>query len=331
MERYFNNFATSVAAGGYTSGSGVLNVGTTSGVSLNSGDTCRLAIYNGSTLVVILIASAVNSGTQFAVTAEGTDASASSGFAVLNVLTVGGMNQIRSDLSLMGSYVDLPSPGSNFLIAGQRFKQTDGPYEWIFNGTTWVAFLNGFQAVLPIGANYTWANQGGATIDFTSAYGLMAIPASGSTSLRVQYKAQPSTPYTIDVMIAGDLVTGNSNTIGIGFYDSVGGALITLHLIGAVPGAGDWAGYQVAEWNSVTSFHASVALLGLATAPFLPVFLRIANDGTNLTFYIGNGLAWYEIYTQAVGTWLTPDSVFWFGNSQDSNPVNAELLSWYQH
>ena len=42
MERYFNGYQTTVAPGGYTSGSGVLNVLSTSGITLNAGDTCRL-------------------------------------------------------------------------------------------------------------------------------------------------------------------------------------------------------------------------------------------------------------------------------------------------
>lgn len=327
MERYFNDFATTVGVSGYTSGSGVLDVASTSGISLNTSDTCRVAIYDLSgNLVVILIVGAVNSGTQFAVTAETTDTNATAGFPVINVLTVGGFNQLRMDQSMLGPYSSLPAPGSNFLVKGQRFKQTDGPYEFIFDGTIWVPFVNGYKAVLPVSSNYSWVNQGGATVSFAQGLGLLSAPASGSNSMRLQSMAQPSTPFTIEAMVAGDFMTSNSNTGGIGFYDSSGGQLITIHVVG-----GTAAQYQVITWNGLTSFHGAPATIGQAPTPFLLAFLRIVNDGTNLKFSIGTGVSWYEIHSEAIGSFVTPDSIFFFGNSSDSNPVTLGLLSWYQH
>jgi len=77
MEQFANNCLTYVAAGGYTSGSGVLNVDSTAAPFPQVGD-FRISIFDQATgdLTVILKVTAVSSGTQFAVTAEGTDASA---------------------------------------------------------------------------------------------------------------------------------------------------------------------------------------------------------------------------------------------------------------
>jgi hypothetical protein len=332
MERYFNNYQTTVAPGGYTSGSGLLNVLSTSGITLNAGDTCRLSLYTGSPeLVVILIVSAVNSGSQFAVTAEGTDVSASAGDLVLNTLTVGAMNQIRSDISLMGPYANLPSPGSSFLIAGQRFKATDGPYEFIYDGTVWKPFVMGYEGVLPIAGNFSWVNQGGATVVFTAGFGLITAPANSGTSLRLQVETLPSTPFTVDAQIAADNATSNNNACGLCLYDSGSGKVVTLHMVGPNVGGTTPGEWQVIRWNNTGSFSGVQKTAGAAAAPLVLGFLSIEDDGTNLNFYIGYGASKYLCYTEAVGAFITPTHIGFFSQSGDSNPVSMALFSWFQH
>lgn len=326
-ELYFNNYSTTVAIGGYSSGSGVLNVGSTAGISILAGETVRLAIYDATpALVVILIATAVNSGTQFAVTAEGADANALAGQTVINALTVGAMDQIRSDISGLGTFANLPTLN---LLAGMRYKQTDGPYDFIYDGSQWQPFVMGYQAVLPVAGNFTWANQGGATVDFSKGFGLLSVPANASLSLRVQYASLPSTPFTIDAMFGADNMTSQNDGVGIGFYDSSGGRLIVMAMFGGIySGAPGW---QVQRYTSVTAFSAAEATFGLAPSPLPLGFISIADDGTNLNFYVGYGANKKLIYSEAVGAFVTPNKVVFFGNSADNKALSMALFSWYQH
>jgi hypothetical protein len=77
MEQFANNCNTTIAAGGYTAGSGVLNVVST-GAPFPQVGNFSISIYDAATkaLKVILTVTAINSETQFAVTAEGSDANA---------------------------------------------------------------------------------------------------------------------------------------------------------------------------------------------------------------------------------------------------------------
>lgn len=77
MEQLANNCSTAVAAGGYTAASGVLNVDSTAAPWPQTGN-FRISIFDkdDDSLKVILKVTAVNSATQFAVTAESVDASA---------------------------------------------------------------------------------------------------------------------------------------------------------------------------------------------------------------------------------------------------------------
>jgi hypothetical protein len=334
MERYFNNFQTTVAPGGYSAGSGVLNVLSTSGISLNSGDTCRLSIYTGSPeLVVILVASAVNSSTQFAVTAEGADSNASGGDLVLNTLTVGGMNQIRSDIDMTGTYANLPNPASAFLVAGQRYLQTDGPYEFIFNGSVWVPFAYDLECVLPVNSSFSWVNQGSASVQQTYGYVDLNAPSTGSTSTNLNIRRVAlSAPYYADFIFTTIVgVPADAVTLGVGFRDSSSGKLLTLHALFQTGSAPEW---QVNRWNSPTSYN-NTELAGppAILANGQPLYVRLHNDGSNLYMYIGNGLTWWLYYEEAVGTFLTPTDLFFFvDNSTTSGPaVDLDLISLYLH
>jgi hypothetical protein len=87
MEQFANNCSTTVAAGGYSVGSGVLNVESTAAPWPQIGD-FRISVFNKSTkaLKVILKVTAINGATQFAVTAEGTDAAAEEGDLVYGTM-----------------------------------------------------------------------------------------------------------------------------------------------------------------------------------------------------------------------------------------------------
>ncbi len=100
VEQYANNCIATVAAGGYTSGSGILNVDSTAAPWPQVGN-FRLIITDVSrtTVKVILKVTAKNSATQWAVTAEGTDASASAGdLALGTVVTAGVANSLGRKL-----------------------------------------------------------------------------------------------------------------------------------------------------------------------------------------------------------------------------------------
>jgi hypothetical protein len=102
MERYSNLSRTTVV-GGYTAGSGVLNVTSTVGDNdkppFPTGPNFRVALADPTTgaVKVLLKVTGVNSSTQWAVTPEGADANASADDVVRPVLTAGALDAIKQD------------------------------------------------------------------------------------------------------------------------------------------------------------------------------------------------------------------------------------------
>ena len=99
MAEQLSNYiaSTTVAVGGYTSGSGVLNVLSTTG-NFPTHPTFTVIVQDfANNPVVLLRVTGINSSTQFAVTAEGPDANALAGFAVYSVLSSAALRQLFAD------------------------------------------------------------------------------------------------------------------------------------------------------------------------------------------------------------------------------------------
>lgn len=331
MERYFNNYQTTVANGGsgYIAGSGVLNVLSTSGITLNSGDTCRLSLYTGSPeLAVILIVSAVNSGTQFAVTAEGADSNASDGDLVLNTLTAGGMNQIRTDISMIGTHADLPNPGSAFLVEGQRYKCTDCPYEYIYSGSAWDAFVFGFPVVEPVLANFTKVNVGLSTFDSQGGIGQQVSGSGGSQNIQVLCAPIPgSGAYYVDAAFIGSIQSSCVAGMGLSAGNSSSNAFVYLN----APWSGTTFQFQGSQFNSTSSFNSND--FNLTLFPLGPVvWLRLYDDGTtNRHWYVSpDGINWTLLATESRTNFITPAQAI-LAVSSFGGPVAVRWLHFSIH
>lgn len=131
-EQVANLTKTTVAVGGYTAGSGVLNVGTT-GSPFPSSGTFRVAILDPTevTIKVTLKVTAINSSTQWAVTAEGTDANANAGDHVLATWwTSGAVLQLFTDRA--------PGPACMAHNTGtQSITNSGGSATLTFNTNDW--------------------------------------------------------------------------------------------------------------------------------------------------------------------------------------------------
>lgn len=103
VEIFANNCSTTVAVGGYTAGSGVLNVASTTSPwpAISGSEQFHISVYrieSGiATVIVNFTVTAINSSTQFAVVAEGPDANALESDTVVGVLSAAGMTQIKQD------------------------------------------------------------------------------------------------------------------------------------------------------------------------------------------------------------------------------------------
>lgn len=287
---------------------------------------------------------------------EGTTAATHSGGAAVNaIITAGAWDAIRSNQSSFGPYSSLPTTGK----AGDRYKQTDGPYEWIYSGSSWQAFWNGYSVTLPPSSGWTSegiASQSGSaagTVHYTNGYGYLVGNGLGNESVGVQYMAAPSTPYSLTARMMAD-TSGILSQIqfglsplagpiqlagyGLGFRDS-GGKY--LHF-GFCPQQGTPSQFLViGYYTASTTLSSNVFLTNNNTygmvlqGPLVnnkDVALKIRNDGTNLQFLLSadGGQTFGQVYSEAITAHLSDAANVHWGAHKDQGSATVMLYDWTQ-
>jgi hypothetical protein len=352
VEIFGTNYAvTTVASGGYSSGASALNVVSTStGTGLAAFPTSgnfRVTIFNQGTGApeAVLKVTAIASGTQFTTTAE-LDGNASAGDIVICTITPGGVEALLAQMNQTGTYSSLPS---TVPFAGCRYKCTDAPYEFISNGSLWVAYYNGFPATPPPSGGWTSINiTTPAFVAYTNGYGFLAGQTSASSNfLTGQRIAAPgSTPYSFVARINQDcsgIITslvqtgggtpGTANDAGfaVGFSDGTKYVVMMVWLQGTSTPA---PVIEITEWSSSTSVNTSVLTLNnwnMAQFYTSDLWLKIRNDGTDLYFFISiDGNNWYYIYKSTITNYLSAATDVFWGAYGNTDSAAIALYDWTQ-
>lgn len=177
----------------------------------------------------------------------------------------------------------------------------------------------------PIDAQFSWVNQGGASVDVTSAGIYLQAPVAASTNLRVRVKSAPATPYTITAAFVSTLVTASLQDAGLVFRESSTGKMVVFQLASL----GTYVTTASGPTALVTNLMGPLGLTGS-----WPAFWRIADDGVNLTYSQSiDGAHFVALYQASRTGYLTggPDQVGFFVNEQTNTYVAGMLLlSWSQ-
>lgn len=166
----------------------------------------------------------------------------------------------------------------------------------------------------------TWFNQGSASVADSDAGVLLTIPAESNLDrVRGRYKTAPSTPYTITALV-GSVMFGNPVMAGIGWHDGTKVQEIDLRNSGA-----GWVIF-VSSWTNSNTFSADNA--GSVVAPANPLWLRLADNGTTVSFqYSADGVNFYTRYSVAKASGFLGSSgysnILFFGNMKNGFTGNG--------
>jgi hypothetical protein len=335
----YANLAQSTLASGYTAGDSTLALQTGDGSLFPSSGDFIVALDDPPTFFLKCNSRSTDTLTVTTSGQEGTTAvNKSSGTKVTQVITKGALDNIRSDISLIDVYASLPGSG---MVKGDRFRATDAPYEFVYDGTNWKAFHGGYPVTVPPSSSWSWDNQGGSSVVSSNGSLNLIFAKTGATNGRMYYRTAPSTPYTIVILLDVDLpgaVAANSpsfaeGVVGPGFRDGSSGKIMTWHN-GCSSGQ---SASDIAKWTSTTSFSAvqdGMSPTGITTLHNLSfarrIWYRIGDDGTNIKWeYSLDGFTWQTRYSVARGTFFAspPNQVGIFCYTNGTGP-NVNVLSW---
>lgn len=242
-----------------------------------------------------------------------------SGSPLSRKTTVGSLGGV---VNLSGTYASLPAAST----AGRLYYPTDSIYTVLRdNGSSWDHFIDGQQATPPVSGDFSWVNQGSATVDTTYGGVYLEAPVSASANLRCRVKSAPSAPYTITAWFRTFFVIG-TQAAGLCFRQSSDGK---IHVFWVLHSNSNSMYLISAKYSSATAYSADYTARQVGTRPG-SMWLRIADDNSNrICSYSIDGQHWIVFDTQTRTNYLTADQVG-FLVDEETNTLKAGMMlaSW---
>jgi len=302
------NPATTLSSS-YTSGASSMSVGSVANLP-SAGD--FIILVDSEFFLVSAIAGSGPCTLTVAGAQEGSSAANhSSGANVYCILTAGTLAQVLADMSQSGAYASLPAAGPR---AGACYRSSDAPYEFLWNGSAWNAFFQGYPVTIPpLVSAFSWVNQGASTANNTSGGLYVQAPIGAGDNKRMLLKALPTTPWSIVVGLLPQFFAVNYCSGGLVVRDSGSGKLITIALL--TNSSNGALGFSVDYYNSPTNYSSTPFAENAVTCP---VFFKLRDDGANFTWSLSrDGVNWSQIWQASRTAFLaSPDQ---FGLEVDSN------------
>lgn len=257
-----------------------------------------------------------------------TAASHSNGALVIQVISKEGFDAWLADARIIDTYANIPAAG----YAGRMFIASDGCTIAIDNGSSWDHYGPIYPDLTPpIDGDFSWFNQGSATVSTSQGGVVITAPANASHNIRGRYKAKTA-PYKVTAHFVPLFADANYPHCGIGFRSSVSDKALTIHVVNA----SNKHYVEVAKSTNSTTYLSSPTAFRADNTGHLVRWLQIEDDNTNLILrYSCNGKVWIDAFSEARGTFFSggnlPTGPFFFANSVNATyPALMHLLHWLE-
>lgn len=184
-----------------------------------------------------------------------------------------------------------------------------------------------------LNGRWAWRNQGGATIGYASACGILTAPSNSGDSLRIIEQSVPVGNWRVRAKASFAGVINNYSAVGLVVFDSASSKLLTWNVVWS-----DSALFQLARWNSVTSFSANIGTGALSTpigGMHQPVYFELEYNGTSIIArysYSGIDGTFLTFGTEAVATFLgsAPETVGIYANRATASSSAIGVFRWFR-
>lgn len=212
---------------------------------------------------------------------------------------------------------------------GNIYLPTDGETVDYDLGSTFTPYGPIFNFTPPVNGNFSWVNQGDATVTVDNDSILLLDPAHGSgTDASFRFAAAPfgaTPPYKVTAYLLSNLRVAKTNLMtGMAFRESATGKIITFHWNNGF--------LWTTKWSSATAISGDYSNF---SCPEIPRWMQIRDDGTNLTFWLsGDGQQWMQTETRTRADFFTtaPNQCGFFVDSSNSGTpnfaVSTRLMHW---
>lgn len=281
-------------------------------VVIAEGDTrevCKATARSGDTLTVVR-----NQG--------GTNDSFTTAATVTHVITAQMIDQVRSDICQTGTNAGRPSAEKNGIL----YLPSDGLNFFRDTGSVWATWGPIWKLTPPVNGDFSWVNQGSATITDATSHVVLNDSNTGADQLRMRIKSAPSTPYTITIAFMVVCASGTWNySAGMCVRQSSDGKVI---ICGRAFFTG--APYLLSQKFSSSSAFASNNFLVSHVEGHIGIvnWVRYIDDGSSRFWQFStDGLNYVTAFSEGRTTYMTADQVGFFINPYHGN-TSMTVLHW---
>jgi len=257
-----------------------------------------------------------------------TGASHNLGDVIIQTITKAGLDQWLSDARLSDTFANLPAAG----VAGRSQIITDGCSIAIDDGANWNHFGPFFPNLTPpVDAQFSWVNQGGASVSTARGGVILTAPAGAGYSMRLRYKALTA-PYKVTMHFMPNLPNNNYMICGLGLRSSASGKCEEIHLANA----SNRQALEVGKNTNETAYSSTPASIFADNAGHWIRWFQVEDDNTNIYFrYSNNGKMWITLFSEARGTFFsggsTPTGAFFYANTNGgSKDAQMHVKHWLE-
>ncbi len=253
-----------------------------------------------------------------------TAASHSDGAGVRNIQTARGFEAFRAEHITTGAYSSFTSGRK-----ARLYLPTDGAL-MVHEAASGVGFVGPdfIPRTVPVTGDFSWQNQGGASITDYGDFTQLIAPANSGDSLRMREKNLPASPWSVTIEMDAGWLPVNFLTAGLYMRESGTGKIRTFGFHGNAT-ANELG---CINWTNSTTFSAGVLTKTiLQSGRGLDArWHKLFYDGTNIYYYIGQTKQLIQFFDSRAKNYFfttAPDKVGFYANS--NNTGRAAILNVY--
>lgn len=225
----------------------------------------------------------------------------------------------------VGAFSSRPSAGNT----GALYYPTDGPLQFVDDGSAWRPVLLGGALGTQPPAAAGWTKRGASSQTLTDSLGTLLI-TSHSGADECWTIASLGSTYTVTMAFTlqpNSGAGGSESLVGIALRNSADGK---LYRYSAYYSTGAWT-LQLQNFT-VIGTPSGGAVNSETISTRMPVggqfFIRAVQDSTNLTYYYTlNGIDWHQWYQHAKASFTTPNQGGIYSN-KDAGSSAHRVISW---
>jgi hypothetical protein len=207
--------------------------------------------------------------------------------------------------------------------AGRLLLPTNSFYLLRDNGSALQPWGTVYPMQMPDSSQFSWTNQGGASVKTNEGGIFLKALASATPSWRVRKKTLPSTTYSITMACAPLLYPGDFVYSGLLWRESSSGKLITFGL----SYNGEYR-IMVNHWDDPTTFSTTLIDIKNYANPAL-VWLRASGDSINRYYMASNDGCNFFVLDSGVRTdFMTANEIGFGVSTENSKDAYLTVFSW---